>query len=155
GLLAGAIAGIGSWLVGEAALDFFRPPLQRTEMMGQVIFKANFEDEVSADYKNATIAFAALGGVLGLALGVAGGWARKSKRSAVIAGTAGFLLGDVLATVASLSILPVYFHALDKAEEELSHDLVLPLIVHGGIWAVCGLAGGIAFGIGLGGGWRR
>jgi hypothetical protein len=56
---------------------------------------------------------------------------------------------------ASLAILPFYFQALDHSPEKLSHDLILPLMVHGGIWASCGLAAGVALGIGLGGGTTR
>ena len=47
------------------------------------------------------------------------------------------------------------FDALDKAQEELSRDLTLPLLIHGGIWAACGLAGGVALAIGLGAGRTR
>jgi len=54
-----------------------------------------------------------------------------------------------------LALLPFYFRALDKAQEELSRDLTLPLLIHGGIWAACGLAGGMAFAIGLGAGGSR
>ena len=61
----------------------------------------------------------------------------------------------VLGAGASLALLPVYFHALDRAQEELSRDLTLPLLIHGGIWAACGLAGGLALAIGLGAGRTR
>jgi hypothetical protein len=54
-----------------------------------------------------------------------------------------------MGTVSSLGLLPVYFRALDVAQEELSRDLVLPLMIHCGIWAACGLAAGTAFGLGL------
>ena len=64
----------------------------------------------------------------------------------------GLVLGAVLGAGTSLALLPFYFRALDKAQEDLSRDLTLPLLVHGGIWAACGLAGGAAFAIGLGAG---
>ena len=64
----------------------------------------------------------------------------------------GLVLGAVLGAATSLALLPFYFRALDKSQEELSRDLTLPLLVHGGIWAACGLAGGAAFALGLGAG---
>jgi len=151
----GLLAGVGAWLIGEAALTAFRPPYERQQVMGQTILKASFQDQSAADCKNAALAFAALGGLLGLALGLAGGLARRNVSSGVKAGVVGLVLGGLLAASASLAIVPVYYRALDRAQEEMSHDLVLPLMVHGGIWSVCGLAGGIAFGIGLGGGRAR
>src|SRR4051812_46191880 len=68
---AGFVAGAVSWLVGEMVLDAFVPPLQTTEMMGQIIMKARFEDQSAADFKNAILAFSILGGVLGAAMGAA------------------------------------------------------------------------------------
>jgi hypothetical protein len=65
------------------------------------------------------------------------------------------VLGGLIGAGASLAMLPVYFRALDRAQEELSRDLTLPLVVHGVIWAACGLAGGVALGVGMGGGRGR
>jgi hypothetical protein len=120
--------------------------------MGQSILKASFEDQSAADCKNAALAFGVLGGMLGLALGIAGGLTRWNVLSGLKAGVFGLALGGLLGAGTSLAIVPVYYRAVAKAQEEMSHDLVLPLMIHGGIWAACGLAGGIAFGIGLGGG---
>ena len=123
--------------------------------MGQVIMKATFADQSAADFKNATLAFAILGSVLGAAMGMAGwvavGAARVRARGALVGLAAGGLLG----ALGSVLVLPVYFHALDVAQENLSRDLVLPALVHSGIWAACGLAGGLAFGIGLDAGRTR
>jgi len=154
-ILAGLVAGIVSWLVGEAVINAFRPPYHAQNVMGQTIMKASFKDQSAADVKNATLAFAVLGGVLGAALGTAGGLARKSAWAGIVSSVVGLVLGGVLGAGSSLALLPVYFTALDRAQEELSRDLTLPLLVHGGIWAACGLAGGVAFGIGLGAGRTR
>ncbi len=152
---AGLLAGVGSWLIGEAALSAFRPPYEAQQIMGQTILKAKFEDRAAADTKNAGLAFGVLGGMLSLALGIAGGLARRSIASGVKAGIVGLVLGGLLAAATSLALVPVYYRALDKDQEALSHDLALPLMIHGGAWAVCGLAGGLVFGIGLGGGRAR
>jgi hypothetical protein len=155
GLAAGILAGVSSWLIGEIAIRVFRPPLVRQEVMGQVIYRATFEDQSSADTKNAALAFAALGGSLGLALGIAGGLAGNCRAAAARAGAVGALLGSTLAAAATLAILPAYYREVDRAVEEMSQNMTVPLLVHGGIWAACGLSGGVAFGLGTGGGWRR
>jgi hypothetical protein len=146
---AGLLAGVASWLIGELVCNAFKPPLQIHHVMGQVIKKATFEDQSAADFRNATLAFTVLGGLMGAALGMAGGLARKSTVAGSMAAAVGVVLGSLMGAGASLGLLPVYFRALDVAQEELSHDLVLPLVIHGGIWAACGLAGGVAFGLGL------
>jgi hypothetical protein len=146
---AGLVAGVASWLIGELVRETFKPPLQTQVMMGQVIKKAKFEDQSAADFRNATLAFTILGGLMGAALGMAGGLAGKSPAAGPIAAAVGVLVGSLFAAGASLGFLPLYFRALDVSQEALSHDLVLPLVVHAGIWAACGLAGGVAFGFGL------
>ncbi|WZO99360.1 hypothetical protein EP7_000965 [Isosphaeraceae bacterium EP7] len=146
---AGLLAGFASWLVGEGVLYAFKPPLFQYEMMGQTLLKAKFEDQVLADSRNATLAFALLGGALGLALGVAGGLARGSTRGGIRAGALGLMLGLVLGGGSSLVILPAYDRALSRSPEEMSHAVILPMLVHAGIWSACGVAGGIALGVGL------
>jgi hypothetical protein len=37
--------------------------------------------------------------------------------------------------------------------DQVDQGLTVPMLVHGGIWAAAGLAGGVAFGLGLRGGW--
>ncbi|QEH34872.1 hypothetical protein OJF2_34170 [Aquisphaera giovannonii] len=148
---AGLLAGAAAWSVGEAVLAAFPPPLTRTVVMGMEIFRPTFQDQSAADYRNGTMAFAALGGLLGLAMGIAGGLARRSVRAGLRAGAIGLVLGAALGAAASLALIAAYLRAADRSPEELSRDLFLPLAVHGGIWAACGLAGGAALGMGLGG----
>ena len=148
--MAGLVAGVVSWLIGEAVVTVFRPPYQAQNVMGQTIMKATFEDQSAADTKNATLAFALLGGVLGAALGMAGGVARGRPGREWYRRSSALFWARCWAPGRRCALLPFYFRALDKAQEDLSRDLTLPLLVHGGIWAACGLAGGAAFGIGLG-----
>jgi hypothetical protein len=147
---AGLLAGVASWLIGELARDTFRPPLYQQNVMGHVLMKATFADQSSADFRNATLAFAVLGGFMGGVLGIAGGLARRSTAAGTKAAAVGVVFGSLVGAICSLGLLPVYFRALDVAQEQLSRDLVLPLMIHSGIWAACGLAAGIAFGLGLG-----
>jgi hypothetical protein len=154
-LVAGLLAGVVSWLIGEGTLRAWMPRTYTAQMMGQTFTKVAPADQAAADFKNATLAFAVLGGVLGAALGIAGGAAGQSPAAGTKAAFGGLVLGAMLGAGASRLLLPVYFRALDVSQEALSRDLTLPLLVHGGIWAACGLAGGLAFGLGLGAGPTR
>ncbi len=50
----------------------------------------------------------------------------------------------------SLALLPAYNAYKQRHPDEAFRDLVLPLLVHAGIWSAAGAAGGLAFGLGLG-----
>ncbi len=144
-LAAGVIAGVGSWLAGEGVLRSYQPSL-----MPGIKPIPTMEDArliLAARVASGTAAFAAMGGLLGLSLGLAGGGSRRSAGSAASAGGVGLLLGAAgVAGVARL-ILPVIYSRLDP----LSGDLVYPLLGHEAIWSVAGAAGGLAFGLGAGG----
>jgi hypothetical protein len=154
-LAAGVVAGVAAWLAGEVSLNTFVPPSRTVNVMGQNIKKVEFLDQSAADYKNALVAFAWLGGLLAVGMGLAGGLARNSRLGGLGAAALGLVLGVSAALVASWTFLPIYFRALDRSKEELSRDLTIPLLTHAGIWSACGLAAGIALGIGMGGGWPR
>jgi hypothetical protein len=152
-LVGGIVAGLLAWFIGEKVNNLFVPPVQERTFMGRPSKFVRPEDQVAADTKNSTLAFAVLGGVLGLMLGIAGGRARRSNSGAVRGAIAGPVLGSVLAAAVSWAILPRYFTALITHHERLSHDMVVPLLVHIGLWAPCGLAAGLALGFGLRAGW--
>ena len=46
-------------------------------------------------------------------------------------------------------ILPAYNAYQQRHPDEASRDLVLPLLVHAGIWSAVGAAGGLALALGL------
>lgn len=146
GLLAGGLA----WGIGEKTLQVFAPKTTTVTMFGTATRKVDFHDQVAADYKNAIAAYSILGASMGLCLGAAGGLARRAIAAGARAGGAGLVLGAVLTGGAAAAVLPVYFHQQEVDQEALSRDLLLPLLVHAGSWAVAGLAGGLALGIGLG-----
>ena len=95
--------------------------------------------------RNGIIAFGALGGATGLALGLAGGLIRRSALRAIAAGATGLLLGGGIGVALSWLILPIYY------EHSTGGELTYSLMVHGGVWVAVGAAAGLAFGIGLGG----
>ena len=149
-LVAGLLAGLASWAIGEGLLNAIRPPYVVSVNFGRTVLTAHPRDQMIADRNNAFLAYGALGSLLGLALGTAGGLARGSARSAATAAGFGAIAGAALAVAAAAAALPFYFRASDVAPEELSRDVVLPLLVHLGAWSACGLAGGLALGVGLG-----
>jgi hypothetical protein len=140
------LAGVAAWLVGESALDYFKPsdaaasqtynfePLNR-EMLG-----------VSAH--NGALTFGVLGGLLGLALGLAGGLSRRSGHGALMGAVAGLILGAAAGALPSFAVMPWQWrHRNDDPSTIL---LLTPLLVHLGLWSAIGLAAGLAFGIGSG-----
>src|SRR3954452_6659059 len=129
GVVAGAIAGLG----GEAAYGFFPSP-QATGPFGSMTAE-EIQLQVRADILNATLAFGPLGAVLGLALGLAGGFVRRSGRAAAVAGGTGLVVGGLLATGATAVLMLIRQRLLQTADES---DLLVALMTHGGIWAAVG-----------------
>jgi hypothetical protein len=150
-LVAALVAGLAAWIIGEQSLHLFTPA--REWRTGKVDAVSRLKPTVAtlraADTKNAALAFSILGALLGLALGGAGGFARRSSRQASIAGLVGLVLGSALVPAVTLAALPRYYSAkdLDRSQD----DLVLALGTHIGLWSMIGISGGMAFGFGLGG----
>ncbi len=153
--VAGLLAGVLAWSVGELTAKAFRPPMHIHNVMGQAIERATFEDRAAADAKNAALAYTIFGLFLGIGLGTAGGLTRRSTRRAVRGAATGGVLGAVLSFGAALVLLPVYFRAEDASQAELSRDLTIPLMVHVGCWSTAGLAAGVGYGLGRAGGSAR
>lgn len=147
-LTAGLIAGLASWLTGEATRTTFQPPLRPVTAMGVTIMQADVADEVAAEVKNAALAFGVLGAAVGAALGLAGGLSRANARSAAASGLLGLLLGGAAGGLATFLCAPHYYRSV--GEDPLSSDLLLPFLVHLGIGAAIGAAAGLALGIGVG-----
>jgi hypothetical protein len=146
-LTAGLIAGFASWLIGETFHGRFKPPVHATSRrLSHAELKSQFMADQAAQGLEATVAFGSLGAVLGLALGLAGGAARRSARTALIAAIVGSILGGTAGAAMTHVLLQVYFRILNPD----NNDLVLAILIQGGIWSVIGAVGGAAFGIGLG-----
>ena len=148
-LAAGLLAGLGAWAVGEATLTVFEPELQRVDAMGIISMEPTLKGTIQADTRNAALAFGVLGALLGLLLGLAGGLVRRLTRQGAMAGLVGVVVGGVVGSGMTLALLPIYFGVRDA--DPLSFDLTVPLMIHVGIWSAVGAAGGMAFGIGVGG----
>jgi hypothetical protein len=149
-LAAGVLAGIASWIGGEALQNVVKPRLREASSKGRNIKVASRHDQSIADAKNAGMAFALSGGLLSAGLGVAGGLARRSGRASARAGLLGLVLGTAAAAGSAAVVLPYYNTYKEQHPDEVAQDLVAPLLVHVVILSAIGAASGLTFGIGLG-----
>lgn len=92
--------------------------------------------------RNGMVAIGILGATLGLGLGMAGGLIRGSAKSAATAGLMGLLLGAAGGIGAAKVLIPLYFRNYSGT------NLVVPLLVHGGLWTAIAVPAGLAFAIG-------
>ena len=143
-LVAALVAGFGSWWMTESVLGFYRSALMPP--MKAIPTEADARGITLARITTGSIAYGGLGGLLGLALGMAGGGSRGSARASGSAGVVGLVLGMVGTGVGARLILPVFFAQFDPQ----SSDLLVPLLTHMAIWCVAGAAGSVAFGLGAG-----
>lgn len=153
-VLAGFVAGLASWGVGEAAYPRFVSSLrvdnkQFDSMEKQTNEKFRLVNQ-GTTYR-AMVSYGAMGATLGVALGLIGGLARRSATTGLMAAGLGLVLGGAAGACVTQAVLPTYFHLLRTSEDHLSSNITVPLLIHGGIWTACGLAGGLALGLGLGG----
>lgn len=148
-LAAGLVAGLASWGAGEAVAGRFDVPLANTYGDPEAAAE-NIRQIQAASAKSAAVSYGLLGAAMGFALGLSGGLARGSARSGLAAGVLGLALATASGAAASLALVPTYFAAVDRD----SDDLILPMLIHGGIWVPIGALGGLAFGLGMGGGGR-
>jgi len=140
---AGLASGLGAWLMGEGLLVAYHdelfprsgafPPPE----VGLAV--------IATKTLVATLTFAALGALLGHALGVAGGGARRCAGAAGWAGLTGLIVGGVAGGAAALGLLPIYF----ANQNPLDDSLLLPLLTHAGVASAAGVAGGLALGLGI------
>ncbi len=89
---------------------------------------------------------ALLGGFLGVALGLAGGLSSSSPRSAVMGAIVGLVAGGLAGALPSFGLMP--FQWKHRNDDPNNVMLLMPLLIHMGLWAGVGLASGLAFGVG-------
>jgi hypothetical protein len=143
-LVAGLLAGVAAWLVSETILEAYREILAPKVQRGA---DANVVRRFArAQLESALGTFTALGAILGLGMGLAGGLARRSPAGGAKAALVGCVVGSAAGAIISLIVLPLFF----KTHDPQSQDLTLPLLTLGSICSAVGAAGGLAFGIGLG-----
>ncbi|MDR3619868.1 MAG: hypothetical protein P4L85_11010 [Paludisphaera borealis] len=144
-LTAGLVAAFASWLIGEAFHDRLRPRLLSTGGIPTVDEARESANGIRAAVAlQSSVAFGSLGAALGLALGLAGGAARRSARSGMIGAILGTILGGVAGALTPQVLLPLYFRFYDPDRD----DLLLAIVIQGGLGAVVGAVGGASFAIG-------
>jgi hypothetical protein len=138
------LAAIASWLWGEVLLDYFKP--SEKAAAERYSFIALNREMARANALNGALSFGALGGFLGLALGLAGGLTRSSPRSAVMGAIVGLVVGELAGALPSFGLMP--FQWRHRNDDPNNAMLLMPLLIHLGLWSGVGLASGLAFGVG-------
>jgi hypothetical protein len=138
------VAGLAAWLVGEASLDYFKPSRAAA---------ANYQDPTALNQempavraRNGVLTFGALGGLVGLALGLAGGFSRRSANEALLGALVGLILGCLAGALPSLGLMPYQWR--HRHDDPNNVELLMPFLIHLGLWSGVGLAAGLAFGLG-------
>jgi hypothetical protein len=144
-------AALVSWLLIEATLDSFKPKGTARRFTGSTFMFSGWEERATAGTRNAVLALGLMGASVGLALGLAGGLARKSARASVVAAFVGMVLGAAAGAGAAQAAVPLASRIHDRDPGSMSAEMASSLLVHGLPWAAVCAAGGLAFGIGLGG----
>ncbi|WP_165228630.1 hypothetical protein [Aquisphaera insulae] len=151
-LLAGLVAGLAAFGLGEAVHDYYKPENAATTLNGNAVSMPTIHTMAVAHTRNMAIAYSILGGCLGLCLGLAGGIAGGGTRRGAAAGAAGLVLGILAGRQLPLALAMRYSRYMDAHPEA---DMLLPMAMHGTYWGVLGLIGGLVFGIGLGRGFLK
>lgn len=143
-LAAALLAGVASWPIGEATRRYFKP--SEAAAAQRYDFRALNRETAIANARNGALAFGALGGLLGLGLGLAGSLSRRPSRGALRSAAVGLILGAATGALPSFAILP--WHWQTRHDDPASIDLTMPLLIHAGLWCGLGAAAGLAYGLG-------
>jgi hypothetical protein len=142
----GVAAGLVSWGAGELAHDYYKPKLFKVQVLLETFIQPTIDSLHDAEQKNAILAFTILGGVVGLAMGLAGGLVVRKPTRAVLVGLAAAAVGAFFAWLSSRALLPIHFRRLAPDP----NDIAVPIMIHAGVWTDVGAVGGAAFAIGMG-----
>jgi hypothetical protein len=144
-LACGGTAGIISWALGELAQGAFKPVLVKQVMLTGTFIQPTLITENVADFKNAMLAFALLGGAMALAMGIAGGLGARSIVRGLTVGSIGATIGALVGAGVSRLVLPIFYRRLSPDP----NDVMTPILVHGAIWTALGAVSAISFAIGI------
>jgi len=152
-IAAGMASGFVVWGLGEWALHSFVPTYELTPEQRRDNKKSTAEISRQRrvyETQVALITYGALAATLGFALGLVGGFLNGLRSRGLSAALAGLILGATSCAAVVLIVMPYYYRAFDASIDKLSHDMLLPLIIHAAIWMCAGAVGGGALGLGLG-----
>jgi hypothetical protein len=144
-LSATVVAGLISWLGGEAAQGFFKPRLFVVHLRsGLTSLQPSIESLRSADFKNAALASAILGAVTALAMSFAGGLVSGSPARGAMVGLGMQAVGALAGVLATIALFPLLHHQ----PVQNPNDMLTPIVVQAGIWMTIGTVAGMSFVIG-------
>ncbi len=148
-LIAGILLAVaGAWIAANLAdrFRFIENVEHGVKYPGMRLAHHATKLEIGRATQNAAVAYALLGAVLSLILGVTAGCVlgRFSIPRVLAAGLVGIVLGASFGAASSYGLTPIYFNRMGTA------DVTLSLLIHLGIWTAVGAASGVAFGVGSG-----
>jgi hypothetical protein len=154
-LVAGVLAGLCAFGIGEVIPSSFPPSNDiAPEIRAQPLLLARemLKRSLLFSDRAAAAVYGGLGLLLSLALGAAGGFARRSIRAAIAAGFIGMVVGGTAGAATPYLVLPLYNAArIATTDDDNNIDLGLSMRTRGAIWLAIGAAAGVALGVGLGG----
>ena len=156
-MLVAAAAGLLSWGVEEVHIKVSDPVMhfKREKGMGFAESSAFLRGEILETTKRtAMLSYGALGGLLGLGLGLIGGRARGSWGRSAIAALIGLVVGAGVGAMHATVFVPRYYNAVALDRAAVEDDLSFPFLTHLGLWIGVGLGGGIGLAVALRS-WKR
>jgi hypothetical protein len=140
------LAAAGAWLLGESGVARAVAANAAIPTMGQIVMATTAATVQAADVKNAVRLFGAFGAILGLMLGLAGGWSRGDARAAWGAAVVGLIAGGVTGAAVPFFVVRAFHHWQREGADELIYSMVM----HSGLLTLPGAVAGLALAIGLG-----
>lgn len=145
----GVAVGVLSWLVGEVAERTFTPKTVAATLRNGI--KSQFITDRArsvASIRNVALSSGLFGALLGSALGLAGAAVRRDRGAGRRAGLIGLAAGAIAGVGAAVPMATLYYRSFEVFNPD---GLAEPLLLHAGMWGPIGAAGGLAFGLGIGG----
>jgi hypothetical protein len=147
-LLAGAVAGLLAFAVGESTYGVFKARSVRQQWGPGMSDRPTIATIETAAVRNAALAYAEWGALLGLSLGLAGSLIHRSSPRGALVGLVG---GAAAAAALSAAALPFVLWA----RRELDIDpLIVGTLSQALIWGLIAAAAGVGYGYASGGGPR-
>jgi hypothetical protein len=145
-ILAAVTAASGAWLLGESGVVKAVAANAAVPTMGTILMAPTAVTTRAAEVKNTVRVFGVFGALLGLFLGLAGGWSRGNARITWAAAVFGAIAGGVTGAVGPLVAVPVYH----RWQAEGADELIYSMAMHSAFLILPAAAAGLAFAIGLG-----
>jgi hypothetical protein len=144
-LISGVTAGIVAWTAGELTLGAFKPELVEQVFISGPMRQPTLITQNVADFKNAMLSVAILGGVMAFAMGLAGGLVSRSIVRGLLVGTSAAIICALTGAGIARLVLPFFYRRLAPDP----NDVMTPILIHGGMWTALAAVSAVAFAIGI------